>query len=185
MDRDLVMAAQRGDREAFAILARSHGDRMYAIAQRILRDSGLAEDALQGALVTAWRELPALRDVDRFAAWINRLLVHECYAESRKRTRISASIRVLPAEGPAAPDDIHSIVDRDELERGFRRLPEDQRALLVLRHYVGLEPAEIAETMGIPAGTVRSRLHYAHRAMRAALEADERASAAASGGSAR
>jgi RNA polymerase sigma-70 factor (ECF subfamily) len=184
VDRDLVQAAQRGDQEAFAILARSHGDRLYAIAQRILRDSSLAEDALQQALVTAWRELPALRDADRFAAWINRLLVHECYSEARKRSRVSVSIRVLPAHGAVAPDDIHSIVDREELERGFRRLPAEQRALLVLKHYLGLEPTEIAETLGIPAGTVRSRLHYAHRAMRAALEADERTSAA-SGGSAR
>ena len=180
MDHDLVLAAQRGDREAFAILARTHGDRLYAIAQRILRDAGLAEDALQSALVIAWRELPALRDAARFAPWINRLLVHECYAEARKRTRITSAIRVLPADGPVAPDDVHAIIDRDELERGFRRLPAEQRALLVLRHYLGLEPAEIADTLGIPAGTVRSRLHYAHRAMRAALEADER-SAAASG----
>src|SRR4051812_9417278 len=94
VDRDLVQAAQRGDREAFAILARTHGDRLYAIAQRILRDAGLAEDALQQTLVNAWRELPNLRDPDRFVAWATRLLVHECYAESRRRSRHAASIRV-------------------------------------------------------------------------------------------
>jgi RNA polymerase sigma-70 factor (ECF subfamily) len=181
MDRDLVQAAQRGDREAFAILARTHGDRLYAIAQRILRDSGLAEDALQQTLVSAWRELPNLRDPDRFAAWATRLLVHEAYAESRRRSRLSASIRVLPTDGPAGSDDIAGLADRDQLERGFRRLPPDQRAVLVLHHYLGLEPTEIAETLGVPAGTVRSRLHYAHRAMRAALEADERSAAAAGG----
>ena len=184
MDRDLVLQAQRGDREAFAILARTHGDRLYAIAQRILRDGGLAEDALQQALVTAWRELPALRDPDRFVAWVTKLLVHESYAESRRRTRMNASIRVLHVDGPGAPDDLVAIADRDQLERGFRRLPPEQRALLVLRHYLGMEPTEIAATLDIPAGTVRSRLHYAHRAMRAALEADERPSAA-SGGSLR
>ena len=181
MDRDLVQAAQHGDREAFAILARTHGDRLYAIAQRILRDAGLAEDALQQTLISAWRELPNLRDPDRFVAWATKLLVHECYAEARRRSRHTASIRVLPVDGPAAFDDIEGFVDRDQLERGFRRLPEDQRAVLVLHHYLGLEPTEIALTLGVPAGTVRSRLHYAHRAMRAALEADDRASAAAGG----
>jgi RNA polymerase sigma-70 factor (ECF subfamily) len=182
VDRDLVQAAQRGDREAFAILARTHGDRLYAIAQRILRDAGLAEDALQQTLVNAWRELPNLRDPDRFVAWATRLLVHECYAESRRRSRHAASIRVLPVDGLAASDGIAGLVDRDQLERGFRRLPEDQRAVLVLHHYIGLEPTEIAATLGIPAGTVRSRLHYAHRAMRAALEADDRANAAGEAG---
>lgn len=181
MDRDLVQAAQRGDREAFAILARTHGDRLYAIAQRILRDAGLAEDALQQALISAWRELPNLRDPEKFIAWATRLLVHECYAEARRRSRMTSSIRLLPADGPAAPDDISGFIDRDQLERGFRRLPDDQRAVLVMHHYLGLEPAEIAETLGVPAGTVRSRLHYAHRAMRAVLEADDRPTAAAAG----
>lgn len=181
MDRDLVLQAQRGDREAFAILARTHGDRLYAIAQRILRDAGLAEDALQQALISAWKELPTLRDPERFAAWVTRLLVHEAYAEARRRTRISASIRVLPVDGATVPDGTIGIADRDQLERGFRRLPEDQRAILVLRHYLGMEPTEIADMLGVPAGTVRSRLHYAHRAMRAALEADERTSMASRG----
>jgi RNA polymerase sigma-70 factor, ECF subfamily len=181
VDRDLVQAAQHGDREAFAILARTHGDRLYAIAQRILRDAGLAEDALQQALISAWRELPNLRDPDRFVAWATKLLIHECYAEARRRSRQTASIRVLPVDGPAGFDDIAALADRDQLERAFRRLPDDQRAVLVLHHYLGLEPTEIAQTLGVPAGTVRSRLHYAHRAMRAALEADERPSVAAGG----
>ena len=174
VDRDLVIAAQRGDREAFAILARTHSDRLYAIAQRILRDAGLAEDALQQALVTSWRELPALREPDKFLAWVTRLLVHECYAESRRRTRMTAHIRILPTELPGAQDEAEAFARRDQLERGFRRLPEDQRAVLVLHHYLGLQPVEIAETLGISSGTVRSRLHYAHRAMRAILEADDR-----------
>jgi len=174
VDRDLVIAAQRGDREAFAILARTHSDRLYAIAQRILRDAGLAEDALQQALVSCWKELPALREPDKFLAWVTRLLVHECYAESRRRTRMTAHIRILPTELPGAHDEAEAIARRDQLERGFRRLPEDQRAVLVLHHYLGLQPIEIAETLGISSGTVRSRLHYAHRAMRAILEADDR-----------
>lgn len=180
MDRDLVELAQRGDREAFAILARSRGDRLYAIAQRILRDVHRAEDAVQQTLVIAWRELPRLRDPDRFDAWIHRLLVRACYAELRASRSWNTTIRLLDTE-PAGPDASISLADRDELERGFRRLPPDQRAILVLRHYIGLEPIEIADLLGIPVGTARSRLHYAHRAMRAALEADERNVPAAGG----
>jgi RNA polymerase sigma-70 factor (ECF subfamily) len=130
--------------------------------------------------VIAWRELPKLRDPDRFEAWINRTLVHTCYAEARQARAWGAHIRVLTVE-PAAPDTSSDLADRDLLERGFRRLPPDQRALLVLRHYLGLEPTEIAETLGIPEGTARSRLHYAHRAMRAALEANERTAAVVGG----
>ena len=174
MDVDLVEQAQRGDRDAFGILARTRGDRLFGIANRILHDFERSEDAVQQTLVIAWRELPRLRDPDRFDAWINRLLVHACYLEARRMRDWNSNIRVLPVEGPPAPDGTLSVADRDELERGFRRLPPDQRAILVLRHYLGLEPAEIAETLGIPVGTARSRLHYAHRAMRAALEAAER-----------
>ena len=173
MDSDLVVRAQRGDRDAFAILARTRGDRLYAIAQRILRDVHRAEDAVQQTLVVAWREVPRLRDPDRFDAWLHRLVVRACYAELRERRSWDAAIRLLDIE-PASSDGSMSIADRDELERGFRRLPPEQRAILVLRHYLGLEPNEIAETLGIPVGTARSRLHYAHRAMRAALEADAR-----------
>jgi len=181
VDREVVLAAQGGDRDAFATLARSHGGRLYAIALRTLRDTGLAEDAVQQALIVAWRELPGLRDPDRFAAWINRVLVREAYAVSGKRARATPSTCVLPVDGPAGRDDLLAIVDRDELERGFRRLAVDERVLLVLRHYLGMEPIEIAETLGIPAGTVRSRLHHAHRAMRAALDAEERSAGLATG----
>jgi RNA polymerase sigma-70 factor, ECF subfamily len=173
VDRDLVELAQRGDREAFAILARTSADRLFAVAQRILRDVGRAEDAVQQTLVIAWRQLPRLRDPDRFDAWMYRLLVHACYAEARNARR-SVPLQVVPAGRMVARDDTLSISDRDELDRGFRRLSAEQRSILVLRHYLGLSPAEIAETLGIPEGTARSRLHYAHRAMRAALEAAQR-----------
>ncbi len=139
VDRDLVEQAQRGDREAFAILARTRGDRLFGIARRIVRDVGLAEDAVQQALVIAWRELPRLRDPERFDAWLQRMLVHACYAEARSKRAWISSIRVLPIDGPAAPDDLASFADRDEVERGFRRLPPEQRAILVLHHYLGLE----------------------------------------------
>src|SRR5919199_1268180 len=165
VDRDLVEQAQRGDREAFAILARTRGDVLYGIARRILRDANLAEDAVQQALVIAWRELRRLRDPDRFDAWLQRTLVHACYAEARRRRAWFNTVRVLPIDGPAGPDDIATFVARDEIERGFRRLPPEQRAILVLPHYVGLGLNEIGEVLDIPAGTARSRLHYAHRAM--------------------
>jgi RNA polymerase sigma-70 factor (ECF subfamily) len=174
LDHDLVERAQRGDREAFAILARSHGDRLMAIAQRILRDVGRAEDAVQQTLVIAWRELPRLRDPGRFDAWLQRVLVNVSCAEARRWRTWSTNVRILPLDGPEGPDEAAAIDDRDRLDRGFRRLPPDQRAILVLTHYVGLTPTEIADRLGIPVGTARSRLHYAHRAMRAAIEADER-----------
>ncbi len=181
MERDIVEQAQRGDREAFAILARTHADRLMAIAQRILRDVGRAEDAVQQTLVIAWREMPSLRDPDRFDAWLQRLLINASYAEARRWRTWNANVRVLPVNAPAGADEALSVEDRDRLERGFRRLPPDQRAMLVFTHYLGLTPTEISERLGIPVGTARSRLHYAHRAMRAAIEADERTAAVAGG----
>src|SRR5262245_41883105 len=179
VDRDLVDRARRGDREAFAVLARTRGDRLFGMARRIVRDVDLAEDAVQHALVMAWRELPRLRDPDKFDAWIQRMLVNACYVEARRRRVVTANVRVLPIDGPAAADDLGSFIDRDEIERGFRRLTPEQRAVLVLHHYLGLEPGEIGQVLDIPAGTARSRLHYAHRAMRALLEADARPALAA------
>jgi len=170
--RDVVEQAMRGDREAFGWLVGQTSDRLFAIATRILRDSDLAEDALQGAFITAWRQLPSLRDPDRFEAWVRRLLVHACYAEARRRRAWTSNVRVLPVDGPAGPDQSISVVDRDALDRAFRRLTIEQRAVFVLHHHVGLPLVEIAETLGIPAGTARSRLHYATRTLRSAIEAD-------------
>jgi RNA polymerase sigma-70 factor (ECF subfamily) len=174
MDRDLVELAARGDRAAYVDLIGSRADRLFAIAYRILRDVDRAEDALQDALVIAWRDLRGLRDPDRFDAWLRRLLVNVCIAQATRERRRVVNLRVLPADGPVAPDELLTVDVRDQLERGFRRLPPDQRAILTLHHFLGYSSAEIAETLGIPAGTARSRLHNAHRAMRAALEADAR-----------
>lgn len=174
MDRDLIEAARDGDQSAFVDLVRARGDRWFAIAHRILREVDRAEDALQDALVIAWRDLRGLRDPDRFDAWLQRLVINVCIVQATRERRRTANLRVLPVDGPAAPDDLLSIADRDQLDRGFRRLPPDQRAILVLHHYLGYPLSEIAETLGIPHGTARSRLHHAHRAMRSALEADAR-----------
>ena len=168
----LVELARAGDREAFGALVRATSDRMYAIATRILRDADLAEDALQGALLAAWRSLPTLRDPARFEAWLRRLLVHACYAEARRRRSWTANIRVLPVDGPVGPDGLLSVVERDALDRAFARLSIEQRAVFVLHHHVGLALTEIADTLGIPAGTARSRLHYATKTLRAVIETD-------------
>jgi RNA polymerase sigma-70 factor (ECF subfamily) len=177
VDRELVEAAQRGDQAAFVDLVRSRGNRLFAFAYRILRDVDRAEDAVQDALVIAWRDLPDLRDPDRFDAWSQRLLANVCIAHAGRERRRVANLRVLPIDGPASPDELLSVADRDELDRAFRRLTPEERTILALRYYLGYEPAEIAEMLGAPAGTVRSRLHHAHRAMRAALDADARATA--------
>jgi RNA polymerase sigma-70 factor (ECF subfamily) len=174
VELQLIEAAQRGDREAFVDLIRSRSDFLFALCHRILRDVDRAEDAFQDALVIAWRDLPRLRDPDRLDAWLRRLFVNVCLEHATRERRRTAILRVLPVDGPAAPDQLLSVGDRDQLERAFRRLPPQQRAILVLRHYVGHTPGEIAELLGIPPGTARSRLHNAHRAMRAALEADAR-----------
>ena len=174
MDRDLVEAARRGDREAYADLIRVRGDRLYALAQRILRDVDRAEDALQEALVIAWRDLSGLRDPDRFDAWLHRLVVRSCLAEAARERRRFSNLRVLPMDVPETSDAYLNVADKDQLERGFQRLSPQQRALLVLRHFEGRELTEIAEILGIPVGTARSRLHHALRAMRAALDADAR-----------
>jgi RNA polymerase sigma-70 factor (ECF subfamily) len=175
VDRDLVIAARDGDHAAFIDLVHARGDRWFALAYRILRDVDRAEDALQDALVIAWRDLPGLRDPDRFDGWVHRVLTNVCIAQATRERRRTANLRVLPLDGPAAPDDLLGVALRDQLERGFRRLNPDQRALLVLRYYVGYTPTELADVLDIPSGTVRSRLHHAHRAMRAALDAEARA----------
>ena len=174
MQRVLVALAKAGDEEAFSDLARVVGDGLMAIAYRILRDTHRAEDAVQEALVTAWRELPSLRDDDRFEAWLRRLLVHACYAEAKRSRRWAANIRVLPTDGSTGQDDLQLVADRDQLERGFRRLSPEHAAIFVLHHYVGLTLPEIAEELGVPLGTVKSRLHYSTSALRATLDADAR-----------
>jgi RNA polymerase sigma-70 factor (ECF subfamily) len=174
MDTELVTRAQRGDEAAFASLAVAVGDRLHAVAHRILRDIDLAEDATQQALLSIWRDLPQLRDPARFEAWSYRLLVRACYAEGRKARHSVPSLRLLRASEPTVADAIDTVHDRDQLERAFRRLSIDHRAVVVLHHYMDLSVPATAEALGVPEGTVRSRLHYAMRGLRAALDADAR-----------
>ena len=174
MHRELVERAMAGDHDAFSELARVSIGRLYAVARLILRDPHRAEDATQEALVVAWRDLSALRDPDRFEGWLHRLLVRACYREaSRGRRRWTVETEVREWEG-SVPDTTDGFADRDQLERGFRRLAPDQRAVIVLHHYLGLSLDETADALGVPHGTARSRLHRAMGALRAALEADAR-----------
>jgi RNA polymerase sigma-70 factor (ECF subfamily) len=170
MDRDLVERARSGDQEAFADLVHQVSDTLFGVARRILRDPGLAEDVLQNTLVTIWRKLPHLREPERFEGWAYRILVHACYAEAPRNRRWAATVRVIPIDRASDVDEMDSIATREELEHAFRKLPLDQRAVFVLHHHVGLPLVAVAETLGIPDGTARSRLHYATRALRTAFE---------------
>jgi RNA polymerase sigma-70 factor (ECF subfamily) len=168
----LVERAQRGDREAFAQLAQESSNRLFAIASRILRDFDAAGDALQGALVLIWRDLPTLRDATKFDAWTYRLLVRVCHEELRRRRRLGA--RDMWPSDEVADDDTFAVQQRDELERAFTRLSSDHRAVIVLQYYSDLTVPQIADALGVSEGTVKSRLHYARGALRGALEANAR-----------
>jgi RNA polymerase sigma-70 factor (ECF subfamily) len=174
MDTDLVVRAQRGDRGAYALVATEIADRFLAVARRILRDIDLAEDATQQALLAIWQDLPQLRDPARFEAWSYRVLVRACYAEGRRQRRWAPNLLLLPVDQPVADGDLSSVVDRDQLERGFRRLSIDHRAVVVLHHYLDLPLERVADILGVPVGTAHSRLHHAMRGLRAALDADAR-----------
>jgi len=175
MERELVERAMHGDEEAFDTLVGRIGDSLHSVARRILRDTTLAQDATQQALLDAWRHLPQLRDPDKFEAWTHRLLVNACYAEARRERRHRGNLRLLAHDGPSTPDSTSRIAIQDQLDRGFRQLSVEHRTVVVLVHYLGLSPTEAAERMGTPAGTARSRLHYALQSLRAAVEADARA----------
>jgi RNA polymerase sigma-70 factor (ECF subfamily) len=175
MPRDLVVRAQAGDHDAFAALAAASIGHLSDVARLILRGGDGAEDAVQEALVRAWLDIRGLRDPDRFDAWLYRLLVRACYrSATRDRGRRVAEIPMRTEEGGPAPDGFAAIAARDELERGFRRLRPDERAVLVLHHYLSLSDSEAADVLGVPLGTMKSRLNRATSSLRAALAADER-----------
>jgi RNA polymerase sigma-70 factor, ECF subfamily len=169
-----VQLAMSGDHDAFAALVSAATNRLYALACLILRDGDRAEDATQDAFVRAWRELPRLRDADRFDAWLRRLVVNACYDETRRIRRRAEVSLVAIGERAAVVDSASALAETDRVERAFRRLPLDQRTVLALQHYLDLSHVEIAETLDIPLGTVKSRLRYGVAAMRAELEADDR-----------
>ena len=169
METELVVRAQDGDREAFAELADASLDRFLAVAQGILGDTRLAEDATQQALLSIWQNLPSLRHPERFGAWSYRLVVNACYSEVRHSRRWMPGMTTQLTSEPAAADEFGQVHDRDELERAFRDLSLDHRTVLVLHHCLGLTIPEVAHSLDIPEGTVRSRLYHAMKKLRAAL----------------
>jgi RNA polymerase sigma-70 factor, ECF subfamily len=181
VQRDLVERAQRGDHDAFAILAGATVGRLDAAARLILRDPERAKDAVQEAFVRAWRDLPTLRDPARFDAWLRRLVVHACLNEARRTRRRPHEVELLSFDHPPTTDAATDLADRDELERGFRRLEPDQRAVVVLHYYLGYPLPEVAALLGVPVGTAKSRLHRALQVLRGAVDADARLTPAPEG----
>jgi RNA polymerase sigma-70 factor, ECF subfamily len=173
MDEVLVARARQGDATAFRDLAVASYPRLYRVARGILRDPARAEDATQQALLDAWRYLARLREPARFEGWTYRLVVHACYAEARRCTRWLPEAAIRGPQEPRTQDEVGLVDDRDQLERAFARLSPEHRAVVVLHHLVGLPLVEVAETLGIRAGTAKSRLHRAMAEIRAAIEADD------------
>jgi RNA polymerase sigma-70 factor (ECF subfamily) len=174
VDALVVERARRGDREAYEALAREASQRLYPVAFRVVRDRDLADEALQRTLVAIWKELPKLRETDKFEAWSYRVLLRFCGDELRRRGRSSREVGHLSPAG-SAPDQQAELADRDQLERAFGRLSPDHRAVIVLTYYRGMTGAEAAAALGVSPGTVASRLHYALQQMRGLLDADSRA----------
>jgi RNA polymerase sigma-70 factor (ECF subfamily) len=173
MRQELVERARQGDRDAFAQLAAAKVDRLHAIARLTLRDPDLAEDVVQEALVRCWQQLPRLRDPERFDAWLYRILMRAAVDEHRRSRRFETSVDNVSAE-PSVGDTSHRVAQRDELEQAFRGLSLDHRAIVVMRHFADLPMPEVAEALGIPLGTAKSRYHHAMNALRASLEASDR-----------
>jgi RNA polymerase sigma factor (sigma-70 family) len=168
-----------GDHAAFGALAGAAISSLDSTAWLILRDADRSKDAVQNALIKAWRDLPTMREPDRFDAWLRRILVNSCIDEARRLRRHRFDVELGEYSAGATTDAASGVADRDELERGFRRLEPDARALIALHHYLGLPLPEVATTLGIPLGTAKSRLHRAMRVLRAALEADARSDVSA------
>jgi RNA polymerase sigma-70 factor (ECF subfamily) len=168
MQRELVERARSGDLEAFSDLARGSLTRLYAVATLILRDPHRAEDAVQEALLHAWKSVHALRDPDAFEAWLHRIVVHACYKASKKETR-RLTVEVRQAPDPVVPGDVDPatwVGDREELFDAIGELPIDQRAVIVVHYYLDLPLSRAAEILDIPVGTAKSRLHHGLTALR-------------------
>ena len=166
----LVERARRGDADAFVALVEERQLAMTRLAGAILGNEADAADALQEALVSMWRELPRLRDTARFDAWSDRILVNACRLVLRRRAR--ARVRQVPLEDGHESTDLGSaaVDEQDAFNRAFERLSADARVVLVLHHLENRPVAEIAAALGIPTGTVKSRLFAARRDLERAIE---------------
>ncbi len=183
MDQDgLVERARRGDRQAFAELARASGARLDATARLILRDPDLAQDAVQETLIRAWRGMPGLRDHATFDHWLHSLVAHACIDLIRKRRRRVIEVELSPAHEAPTPDQSVRVADRDQLDRALARLGPEIRAVVVLHFYLDLPLSTVAGMLGIPIGTAKSRLHRSLGTMRSVMSIDEVTTAPALGG---
>ena len=182
--RDVVERAGRGDHDAFALLVDASITRLEAVAYLIIRDQELARDAVQDGLIRAWRDMPGLRDPDAFDGWLHRLTVNACLDLARRRRRRPIEVELSPIHHPTIADASSVVARRDLVENVLRSLDPDGRAIVVLHYYLGMSLPEVATTLRIPVGTVKSRLHRALGDMRLAIdtETDEPRSAAVTGG---
>jgi RNA polymerase sigma-70 factor (ECF subfamily) len=168
--RSLVDAAIAGDREAFRALVEPSIPRALGAAAILTGSESDAADAVQDALLSAWLGLRSLRDADAFPAWFRRHVVRAAMRSARRSGRVVE----LDVDLPADPDALERAVSHRTLGRAFDRLDADDRLILTLHHYLGLATAETAELLGIPTGTVKSRVHAAIGRLRAAYDAEER-----------
>jgi RNA polymerase sigma-70 factor (ECF subfamily) len=162
-------------REALARHMEQDLDRSYRLARAILADDREAEDAVQDACLAAWRRSDTLRDVDRFEAWFERILVNVCRdrlrGRQRQRVRAIALADAARGAGERLEPDPAARGDDPDLDRAFDQLEAEQRTVVLLRYWRDLTVDDIAERLNVPAGTVKSRLHYALRSLRESLEA--------------
>jgi RNA polymerase sigma factor (sigma-70 family) len=178
----LVDRARGGDRHAFAELIRASGARLDATARLILRDSDLAQDAVQETLIRAWRSLPGLRDPASFDHWLHSLVAHACIDLVRKRRRRVVEVELTPLHFTETLDHAGDVADRDLLDRALARLEPEARAVVVLHFYLDLPLTKVADLLGIPGGTAKSRLHRSLGVLRSLMAIDEATSATPLGG---
>jgi RNA polymerase sigma-70 factor (ECF subfamily) len=168
--RDLVIRAAAGDHDAFTSLVAVSIARLDAAARLILRDDELARDAVQDTLVRAWRDLPGLREPDRFDVWLHRLTVNACLDLARRRQRRSIEVQLTPIAMPSIADATVEIAERQQLDDALGLLEPGWRAIVVMHYYLGMPLPDIAVALRIPLGTAKSRLHRALRLMRGSLD---------------
>ena len=167
--RELIEQARRGDRAAYEQIVRRKVETVYRTARAILGNDADAEDATQDTLISAWRQIGSLRDADRFDAWLGRITVNACRMALRGR-RSGVVVDLADASETDLTDSRTSgfevrTVSSNAFDRAFDRLPVAQRTILVLHHHEELPVAEVAARLGIPEGTVKSRLHAARTAL--------------------
>lgn len=170
--RGTVERARRGEHDAFTSLIDVHLARLDAAARLILRDPELARDAVQEALIRAWRDLPGLRDPDRFDAWLHRLLANACLDLVRRRKRRVIEVELTPIHAPRTDDVSGALADRQMLDQALAALAPSHRAVVALHYLLGMPLSEVAASLRIPIGTAKSRLHYALAAMRSTVTAE-------------